>query len=371
MVRKGKEMKNLLLLVLGSTLLVSPSVAQSANDISIPEFRQTLTDYLTLTDEYRGTNYAPLLASVPDSTLTQWYTAVPDGRQFQRAVSSFKASMEARMHSAAARGLSKPAVAATPVPRHPTAAAESAQSSPFGPGIGASGIGSPAVPDYTLYTPNYPSGPNWSLMTGTLQDLGYLQSGDVSNQGCDANQEANLAQIVGVFKGIKDVADQICDAIPDPVVIVLGEGTRIPLKEICFGINLIVGAFNSAFDGFLADCGTQGDLVDGANAQATYYNSIGLYNLEFRLMVEENLGNTASPIGLFELPGYPVAGSPVVGYLDAARAIANDIITNMQLAGVNVASAQSALAVGDTNYNAKAYKQAFKQYQKAYGLAVQ
>jgi hypothetical protein len=232
-------------------------------------------------------------------------------------------------------------------------------SSPFGT------IASTPVPDYTLYPPNYPSGTNWSIMTGTLQNVmgGLLPNGDVSNLECDPDGEANLAVVVSTFHGIKDAADQICDAIPDPVVIVLGEGTRIPLKEVCFAIDLIVGAFNSAFDGFYSDCQTQGDLVDGANVQATLNNSIGLYNLEFRLMVEENLGNTTSPMGMFELPD-------PAGYLEKARAITADIVTNMQYAGFNVAAALAALQAGDNNYNARQYKLAFKQYQTAYGLAV-
>ncbi len=362
MVRKGNEMKNLLLLVLGSTLLVSPMVAQSANAISIAEFRQTLTDYLSMADSVRGTNYAPLMASVPDSTLAGWYQAVPDGRKFQSAVSSLKASVERRRNSPAPRGLSTPAMAASPMPRHPPAADQSPVSSPF---ASCTGICATPVPDYTLYPPNYPSGPNWSIMTGTLQGLSILQGGDVSNQGCDVDHEALLAQVVGVFKGIKDVADQVCDAVPDETVIILGEGTTIPAKEICFIINLIIGAFNSAFDGLLSDCGVQGDLVDGANAQATYYNSLGLYNLEFRLAVEDNLGSTLGAVGLFELPN--IQG----GYLENARAITSDIITDMQYAGVttNISAALAALAAGDTAYNAKQYKSAYANYQKAYGLA--
>jgi hypothetical protein len=251
-------------------------------------------------------------------------------------------------------------MAASLVVRHPIAPDPSAPSSPF-----ASGIASTPVPDYTLYPPNYPYGTNWSIMTGTLQGLGYLPSGDVSNQGCNTDPEAELAQVVGVFKGIKDVADQICDAVPDETVIVLGEGTTIPAKEVCYVVNLIIGAFNSAFDGFLSDCGTQGDLVAGANAQASYNNTIGLSNLEFRLAVEDNLGSTLGAVGLFELP------NSQGGYLENARAIVNDIITDMQYAGVttNISAALSALSAGDTAYNAKQYKSAYAQYQKAYGLA--
>jgi hypothetical protein len=245
------------------------------------------------------------------------------------------------------------------------AAAQSPLSSPF-----ATGITSTPVPDYTLYPPNYPSGSNWSIMTSLLQNVygspSLLPSGDVSNMGCDSDQEANLAIIVGVFHGVKDVADQVCSAMPDPVIIILGEGTRIPLKEICYVADLLIGAFNSAFDSFLSDCGTQGDLVDGANVQATYYNTIGLYNLEFRLAVEENLGNTTSPVGLFEVPGPAPAG-----YIESARAIASDTITNMQYAypTVSFVAALQALGQGDTYYNMRSYKLAYKQYQTAYGLA--
>jgi hypothetical protein len=359
MVRKGKEMKNLLLLVLGSALLVSPSVAQTSRSISLAEFRQTLSDYLTITDEYRGTNYAPLLATVPDATLAQWYTGVQDGRGFQQAVSGLKASVEARRNSPAPPAPSTQAMAASPASRRPPLAPQSPISSPF-----VSGIAATPVPDYSLYPPNWASGPDWSLMTSELQGLGYLPSGNVSNVGCDVDKEAQLSVIVSTFHGIANAADQICEAIPDETVIVLGEGTTIPAKEVCYGIDLIIGAFNSAFDIILTECQTQDDLVDAGNAQAGYNNTVSLYNLEFRLMVEDNLGNTASPMGLFELP------AAQGGYLESVRAIVNNIISDMAYAGVSVTSAQAALSTGDVYYGQGKYKSAYKEYQTAYGLAV-
>lgn len=357
MVRKGKEMKNLLLLVLGSTLLAWPSAAQTSTAISLPEFRQTLTDYLTLTDELRGTNYAPLLATVPDATLAQWYTGVSDGRGFQKAVSDLKASMEAKI-PLKRRGLSTQSSAASLMTRRPTAPSQPPVSHPF------PSIATTPVPDYSLFPPIFGSGSDWSLMTSELQGLGYLPSGDVSNQVCDPNMEATLSVIVSVFHGIADAADQICEAIPDETVIVLGEGTTVPAKEICYAIDLIIGAFNSAFDIILEECHTQDDLVDAGNAQAGYNNTISLYNLEFRLMVENNLGNTTSPMALFEVP------AAQGGYLESVRAIVNNVITGLAYAGVVVTNAQSAMATGDIYYGQGKYKSAYKQYQTAYGLAV-
>src|ERR1035441_7973841 len=113
-----KTMKNLLLLLLGGTLVVSPSLAQSDTNISLSEFRQTLTDYLTVADAHRGTNYAPLLASVPDSTLAGWYQGVPDGRAFQHAVASMKARMYQRKNAVVQASVAAMSPAGYPARRH-------------------------------------------------------------------------------------------------------------------------------------------------------------------------------------------------------------------------------------------------------------
>ena len=68
-------------------------------------------------------------------------------------------------------------------------------------------------------------------------------------------------------------------------------------------------------------------------------------------------------MGLFELP------SSLGGYLEVSRSIVADIIARMTAAGQNVSTAAAALSQGDTQFNSRNYKGAYKQYQKAYLLA--
>ena len=364
-------MKNLLLLLLGGALLVSPSLAQSDNNISLVEFRQSLSDFLTVADAHRGTNFSPLLASVPDSTLAGWYTGVRDGRRFQQAVNGLKARMYQRKNAAVQSRVAAMSAAAYPARRNAAIQPGLAMSSWNTSGS----ISSVVPPDYSLYSPNFPSGWNWSNLVGVLQEMGDISSRDASDAGCDTDSEAGLSIIVSTFQGVKDAADGICQMIPDPLVVILGEGASIPLKEICYGVALIIGAFSSASDGYLSDCHVQGDLTDSTHVQAGYNDTLSVYNLEIRLMIEENLQATAGPIGLFELPGTSDGGAGFLpdgkGYIEVARSIVSDTINNMYIAGVNVATAQAALATGDALYNSHSYKAAYKQYQRAYGLAVQ
>src|SRR5271157_3679395 len=88
-------MKNLLFLLFGSALLVSPSLAQTDKDISLPEFRQSIYDFAAMVDARQGTTFAAQFQNIPDDTLAKWYKAVPDGRRFQQAVSVLKARREA------------------------------------------------------------------------------------------------------------------------------------------------------------------------------------------------------------------------------------------------------------------------------------
>ena len=222
------------------------------------------------------------------------------------------------------------------------------------------------IPDYALFNPLFASGSNWASMTGTLQGVSLLPGGDVSDQYCNVDGEVALVQLVGAFHAAKDLADQICEAIPDPVVIVLGEGTKVPLKEVCYGINLIIGAFNSAASGLLDDCKTTDDLVDAAFIEAGYNNTLAIYNLEFRLSVEENLNApVGTAVGIFELP------NSQGGFLEQVRAVTADTVNLMAVIGVQTASAQNILLQGDALFNAHNYKQAYKSYQQAYKLVCQ
>ena len=172
-----------------------------------------------------------------------------------------------------------------------------------------------------------------------------------------------MSIVVSVMNGVNDAAQTACDAVPDEIVVILGEGAEIPLKEICFGIKLSISLAATISEVFLADCERQGQLVGDAEYAATYENTKALWNLEFRLGAEENLQNTVNPIAIYQIP--TLNG----GYLEYTRAIVADVIAKMQSIGLNEAAALQFLAQGDAYYNSGAYKTAFKTYQKAYAYA--
>jgi hypothetical protein len=358
-------MKNLLSLVFGSALLVSPSFAQTNRDVSLSEFRQSMYDSIVmLVDGPQGTTFAAQFQKIPDETLAKWYKGVPDGRRFQQAVSILKARAEA-----GALPLQPRRYGSQPMALHSrlaTAAPEtySPMASPF-----ASGIGSVTAPVFTLYTPNYPSGGNWNNLISTLSGAGALSSSDPNvqyNQRCYQDTKVLFSVLTSTFSGIKDAADSACEIVPDILVVILGEGATIPLKEICFAICMIFNVLNSATDGLSGDCDEQDGLIQGAEIEATYNNSIALYNQKLRLKIEANLQNTASPMGVFELP------SGLGGYLEIVRAIVADTMAKMTAVNQNsnASAANQALATGDNYFAQKSYKSAYKQYQAAYGYAV-
>jgi hypothetical protein len=368
-------MKHLLFLLWGGALLVSPSLAQTERDISVSEFRQSMYDFATIVDARQGTTFAAQLQNISDDTLATWYKGVPNGRQFQQAVGVLKAKFEAGALPARSRSYSSSAMAAGP--RRSTALAQSPMpvSSPFA----TSGIASVVAPSYALFLPNYPdtvngvltpgSAPNWESMISTLQGIDALPSGLPSsdfNQRCDPDVKTVLAVLAASLEAAHDAADAACEIVPDILVVILGEGATVPAKEICFAITLILNVFNSAAEGLDDDCDEQDGLVQSAEIEAMYNNTLALYNLKLRLKIEQNLLNTASPMGLFELP------SSLGGYLEIARAIVAQTIANMNAAGANenATSANAQLSTGDSDYAAKQYKAAYKAYQSAYGYAV-
>ncbi len=363
-------MKNLLYLLISAMLAVLPAVAQSApapdvaaqsspasGDISLSEFRQSLIDYSTSLATVQGQNMAQRLQAIPDATLLQWYQGVPDGRAFQSAVASFRTKKMAARSGRGSFPVTRPSVSAAISPIRRTSGQALASSSNL-----SGSIGTITAPIFALSPPEYPSGGHWSDMVGALQGISALQSGypDSSQARCDADHDATLSVMVSTFRGVEEVATSICNAIPDPVVIILGEGTSIPAKEICFGINVVLSLLSSTSEALWQECEAQSNLVNGAEAYATYQNTISLSNLEFRLMAEENLMNTASPMAMFELP--QLNG----GYLEYCRAIVGDTITKMAALGYNQLAANAALLQGDTYYGQGSYKLAFKSYQKAY-----
>jgi hypothetical protein len=87
--------------------------------------------------------------------------------------------------------------------------------------------------------------------------------------------------------------------------------------------------------------------------------------LDLRLKIEANLADTdtASPIGLFELPA--AAG----GFIELARSIAADTISKMNALGEQVFDAARILASGDAYLSAHKYRLAYQLFGKAYRAA--
>jgi hypothetical protein len=362
-------MKTLLSLVLGSALLVLPSLAQTDKDISLSEFRQSMYDVAALVDARQGTTLTAQFQNISDETLAKWYKAVPDGRRFQHAASVLKSRAQSGGLPARTRPYASQLMAANP--RRASALTESQMpmASP------AAGITLVAPPDLTLATPVYAddggpgSAPQWEGLVNTLQVIGALPSGSAYSlraQRCDHDTKVLYSVLASTFAGIKDAADSACEIIPDVLIVILGEGTEIPFKEICFGICLALNVLNSAVAGLNGDCEENDGLIQGAEIEAAYKNTLALYNVKVRLKIEKNLGDTTAPMGLFELP------SGLGGYLETARSIVADTLAKMTAAGVNAnaTAANTALLQGDTYYNLKSYKLAYKQYQTAYGYAV-
>src|SRR5215471_9043156 len=88
-------MRKLLSLLVGCVLAAPVCFGQNENDISIPEFRQSLYDFVSMIDARRGTSFTAQFQMIPDSALIKWYTGVPNPRLFKEAMTAIKARSQA------------------------------------------------------------------------------------------------------------------------------------------------------------------------------------------------------------------------------------------------------------------------------------
>ena len=97
-------MKKATMIAFGVALLATswPSWAQNpqdTNDMQLWEFRQVLVDLGSYLDAHKGTDFQRQFATMPDNVIENWYPAVKNPREFQKAVMGLKqhdASMAAR-----------------------------------------------------------------------------------------------------------------------------------------------------------------------------------------------------------------------------------------------------------------------------------
>ncbi len=358
-------MKKLLFLMAAGMLAVSAGLAQENTDISIPEFRQSMIDFVAAMGSPNSPDLVRQLQVVPEATLLKWYQGVPNGKAFKSAVAYLGNNRMAGSIRRAKRNGNLPGTAASMV----------AATRPFRPvqALSTTGFSSSAIPileppDTVLVAPHYPNPGdfNWSVLANTLQGVGGLPGGDLSTVNgiaCDINYNSAMRIVVSTMNGVNDVAHSICDAVPDEVIAIVFEGVEIPAKEICFGISLTFSLAATISEVFLADCERQSQLVGDAEHSAAYENTKAIANLELRLAAEQNLQNLTNPLAIFQAP---IANG---GYLEYCRAIVHDTIEKMITLGFNEAPANAALAQGDAYYNQGSFKLAFKSYQKAYGAA--
>jgi hypothetical protein len=132
-------------------------------------------------------------------------------------------------------------------------------------------IGSKALLPAQSFVPAYPSGGNYNTYTATLPGLGLLvDSSDigtetgtaVNNERCDTNGEAGAWIAHAVLVIAADVGNTACSATPSP----FEPATCIP-----------AGALNAAVSAseiVLNQCAFQTGLVDSAEIEAGYENSV-------------------------------------------------------------------------------------------------
>jgi hypothetical protein len=418
-------MKTVIKLALATALLALPSFGQSENQITINEFRQTLTDWTAIADARGGTHTSQYFATVPDNVLRGLYAHVPNGRAFRDAVQYLKPRLMKTGLGA------KPDNLSIHVPQLQEAASSNVSS-----------LNPRVVAGFPLFTPLYPSGSNWSSLVGQLQTDGYIPAGNAEAQRCSTDGESALSVVVSTFKAIEAIADAVCEAIPEIIVVVLGEGTQVDAKAICFAVQLIIAVPAIASEEDFEFCKSQDGFVNTAEIEAGYHNTVQIYdvlqqhdtdtknaisaaqgalsgqltgvggqltalstqvantgnnlttlinnsttqidnniaaatvtidsnianlqNLELQLQIQINLLQSGQPIGLFETP------QSLGGYFELARTIVQNAIASMTVVKgptPAIIDANSQFKLGERQLALGQYTAAYAYYQAAYASA--
>ena len=255
-------MKQLLLVVAATALMVGPSraqtqSAQTRNDMTIPEFRQVLIDWGSYLDARNGTDLRSKFESAPDDVLIMLYPGVSNPRELQRAVAT----------------LNKPGLAPK---RHEGVKALSGFSSSQAGGNEADTPNCPvgAIIDDSSgsqCTPAFPSGQAWQTFVAPLIPIGALivtnnDINSVRGQQCDTSVETSLSLAASILQGTVEVASVGCAALP-PIA-----------SNVCFGIAAAIAVGGAVSVGLFADCVEQDGLVNAALIQAGFRNTVTIFN---------------------------------------------------------------------------------------------
>jgi hypothetical protein len=263
-------MKRILLLIGASALLVAPfhaqtQSAQTQNDMTIPEFRQVLVDLGSYLDSHKGTNLRGQFEAIPDEIAKRLYPAFANVRQFQSAVAALK-QHDAELASARIQSASNMSAASLdPLAAFPSCPANTIIDTSAG----------------ATCTPAYPDSTNsaWRAMAGAMIPVGLFSGvpseipnasdyASASKEGCDLTHEINLEQVQAGLNGAVDVGQFICAALVPPD----------PLAIACYIAIAAIGAAGQTDAGLYTDCIEQDGLVNAAEIDAGFHNTVTIYN---------------------------------------------------------------------------------------------
>jgi hypothetical protein len=117
--------------------------------------------------------------------------------------------------------------------------------------------------DTVDFPPAYPSGGNYDAFTATLPGLGLLLDGTTNR--CDTDAEAGAEIAASVFTAI-EAAEFACAALPPAA------------SEVCYGVILVNSVVQVANEIAKSQCAFQDGLIDGAEIEAAYENSLIIHD---------------------------------------------------------------------------------------------
>lgn len=116
----------------------------------------------------------------------------------------------------------------------------------------------------TTFTPAYPSGTSYDAVVASLPGLGLLPDGTTNR--CDTNGEAELVLVISTFN-IVGAAEFLCEADSEPVS-----------RALCFGALYSTALANESAGIAQAQCDFQDGIIDGAEIEAAYENTVILHD---------------------------------------------------------------------------------------------
>ena len=207
------------------------------------------------------------------------------------------------------------------------------------------------------FPPAYPEGDDYDLFTATLDDLGLLADSDdegdaLNDERCDSNGEATQQLVIATINAIATL-EFGCAALPPAA------------EDICFGVLAVNEIARTAAEINIAQCALQDALVDGAEIEAAFENTVKLINLSSKVyekQIEDNLLDCRPVVGLF-LPESSGGLSEWVSELVDQRIDQFDeAIGDPQ----RVQEADLRLAEGDVEFDAGNFEKAYCLYCASY-----